>query len=459
MAKKQELKAVISADAQQFYKTVKRVGAVAGQAAKYLAGLGVAGGVFSVREALRFSKGMAEVRTILKLSDAEFNRLKVDVRGVAKELGLSMPDAVAATYQAISSGVPKDNVIDFLRTAGKSAIAGVTDVATAVDGLTTVMNSYGIEAKDAERVSDLMFTVVKDGKINFKELSDTIGRAAPMAKASGTAMEEMAAAVATLAKIEKPEQAITDLNAVMVEAATAGTPLLKFIAQFKGKTLSEIIGAGLNRRAAAGMAILAGNATVLATELDNMKTSTGATNDAFDIMGADASFAVSQLRTQIQDMGVAIGTELLPQVVELSQAFTAWLANKDNLDGIVGSVQNLADLMSRLREDASFVFGFLGKAGQGIANVTGNLEESRQKRIARNFGGMAATTTGGALEATGGAADALQIAALKRLGDKGIDTQRSDAAFLALLFLETQQMRKELQGKGETGGLPTAKAA
>ena len=52
----------------------------------------------------------------------------------------------------------------FLETAQKGAVAGVSDVSTAVDGLSSVVNAWGEKNITAAQASDLMFTAVKEGK-------------------------------------------------------------------------------------------------------------------------------------------------------------------------------------------------------------------------------------------------------------------------------------------------------
>ena len=67
------------------------------------------------------------------------------MRDFADEVGRSSTDVVPALYQAISAGVPPDNVFAFLEVANQAAIGGVTDLETAVDGLTTSTNAFGAQ--------------------------------------------------------------------------------------------------------------------------------------------------------------------------------------------------------------------------------------------------------------------------------------------------------------------------
>ena len=88
-------------------------------------------------------------------------------------------EVLPALYQAISAGVPSDNVFDFLETANKAAVGGITDLSTSVDGITSVVNAYGSDVISAAEASDLMFTAVKEGKTDFGQLSDSLFQVIP----------------------------------------------------------------------------------------------------------------------------------------------------------------------------------------------------------------------------------------------------------------------------------------
>ena len=133
-----------------------------------------------VRSAIELGKGLSEVATLLpELSDEGFKGLTQDVLDFSDEMGIATTEVVPALYQAISAGVPADNVFEFLEIAAKASIGGVTSLETAVDGITSVVNAYGQEVITAQQASDLMFTAVRLGKTTFDELSlEPVQRAA-----------------------------------------------------------------------------------------------------------------------------------------------------------------------------------------------------------------------------------------------------------------------------------------
>ena len=137
-----------------------------------------------VGQAREFSKGIAEVRTILPQGGREFGNLTEMVRDFADEVGIASNDAVPALYQAISATVPPENVFDFLQVANQVAVGGVTDLETAVDALTTATNAFGAQGLTATQASDALFTAVRLGKTTIEELSRSIGQVSPLAAAA-----------------------------------------------------------------------------------------------------------------------------------------------------------------------------------------------------------------------------------------------------------------------------------
>src|SRR6056297_1420181 len=108
-----------------------------------------------IKEFAKFEKQMSEVFTLMPDATNEAkNQMTADMREFSKEMGVMTDEAAPALYQAISAGVPRDNVFSFLEQAQKAAVGGVTDLKTAVDGMTSVVNAYG-EERSEEHTSEL----------------------------------------------------------------------------------------------------------------------------------------------------------------------------------------------------------------------------------------------------------------------------------------------------------------
>jgi len=108
-----------------------------------LIGSGIVGATTPfVYTAVEFQKGMAEISTLVDMSFNEFQeKYQSKLLEISRQLGQDTSDVVKAFYDAISSGFSPDEALGLITQAGKAAIAGVSDIATANDTLITVLNT------------------------------------------------------------------------------------------------------------------------------------------------------------------------------------------------------------------------------------------------------------------------------------------------------------------------------
>ena len=167
-----------------------------------------------------FESAMAEVSTIANVSEKEMRGLEQRIFDIYKRLGTEPPDKLAkGLYEIIGAGYDAAEALDVLEIASKAATAGVTTTEVAADGLTTILNAFQLQSKDAANVADVMFATVDRGKISFEELSSQIAQVAPIAAASNISFEEIGAAVSTLTKSGVPAGvAMTQIRSAIVSA-------------------------------------------------------------------------------------------------------------------------------------------------------------------------------------------------------------------------------------------------
>jgi phage-related protein len=194
-------------------------------------------------------KSMREVVTLTgevgSVADATFAEFRSGVAALSAELGVSQSTLTGGLYQALSAGVPRENVFDFMRVATQASIAGVTDAETAVDGLTTIINAFGLQSDDAQRVADSMFTAVKGGKTTFDELSSAMFQVAPIAASAGLEFEEILGAVAALTSQGTPTSvAMTQIRAALSELSKEGTKVSDTFKEATGVGFRDFIAQG-----------------------------------------------------------------------------------------------------------------------------------------------------------------------------------------------------------------------
>ena len=322
--------------------------------------IGAAGAVAilarGVGQAREFSKGIAEVRTILPQGGKEFANLSDMVRDFADEVGIASNDAVPALYQAISATVPPENVFDFLQVANQVAVGGVTDLETAVDALTTATNAFGAQGLTATQASDALFTAVRLGKTTIEELSRSIGQVSPLAAAAGVSFEELnvhiaqlttggfatsEAATAVRSAIDgllKPSNDLNDIwRAAGFESGQAAIKALglagamDIVAQAADGDLGALKAlVGSTEAVSSILAATGDNADSFNEKLVQMEDNAGATGKAFDIVAESDAFKLEQSLNRLNNLTERLGADLLPSVAGALEVFATAVSSTAN---------------------------------------------------------------------------------------------------------------------------------
>lgn len=124
----------------------------------------IGAGTAATKFAFDFGTGMAKVSTIADTTKVPIDQLKKGVIDLSNKTGMSTKELNESLYQAISGSVDTAKAVDFLDVAVKAAKGGFSDTATAVDGLTTVLNSYGLQADEANQIANKMLITQNLGK-------------------------------------------------------------------------------------------------------------------------------------------------------------------------------------------------------------------------------------------------------------------------------------------------------
>jgi TP901 family phage tail tape measure protein len=349
----------------------KNVGALGIKAGAAFGAAATAVGITGVNAAADFEKSMKEVFTLLPDAGAEtFKSLEDQVKNFSKEFGVLPNEVVPSLYQAISAGVPVDNVFTFLETAQQAAKGGVTDLETAVDGISSVVNSYGEEVITASEASDLLFTAVKLGKTDFEQLSGSIFQVAPIAAALGVDFEAVTAAMANLTAQGTPTSvAATQLKGAFSELGKEGTKADTAFREIAGMSFPQFIASGgdvheafmlLAQGAAdsdqsvldlfgsieAGQAVLgltSDGGEAFATTMGEMENSAGATETAFNTMNTGMAADFEKVKANMEVLKIEIGQKLAPIVLKATNFLISNMGNfKDIAEDVRAKVVEIA---------------------------------------------------------------------------------------------------------------------
>lgn len=323
-------------------------------------GLGISAGIAFAKAAKgaydfekQFQQSMKEVATLSSGIKGSLTDYMNQVMDLTREVPVLANDAAKALYQIVSAGHDGADGMKVLEVSAKAAVGGVTDTATAADGITTLLNAYKLDVSQAEKISDQLFTTVKLGKTSFGELGKSIAQVAPIAAAYGVETDQVLAAVATLTKQGTPTaQAMTQIRASIIavskvlgdgafDGRTYQEALVEVAKQAGGSEskLRELVPEVEAVNAVLGMTGI--NVKEAAGHLEEMQNATGAAEEAFKEMASSAENQMKLLSNNITAFLRPMGEAVLKEVSSIASAFNKAFDNGD----VQASLKNIGDLI------------------------------------------------------------------------------------------------------------------
>lgn len=361
-----------------------------------------------------FNQGMAEVSTLLD-DTGSIPQLTEQVRALTREYGGDVNKNSKALYDIISAGASgAAEAMGTLEVANRLALGGVTDVSTAADGLTSILNAYGYEGERAAEVSDALFTAVREGKTTVPELSRSIGQLAPLAATAGVGLEEMLSAVAALtAAGVKTPQAITGIRSAIsniIKPTTQAADLAdKLGIEFNAAALESKGLAGFMdevRRATGGsteqMSLLFGDVEGLNAVLSLTGKGAQDFSDAIESMG-DKAGATDKAVAKMMDTPAAKASQFKAAMkdvqLSLGQAATSLTPLLESLANLVNRFNELPEPVRNTTAMVALFAAALIPATLAIRSMSSVIKVITGMSIARSMAGAPA-----AIAATGNAA-------------------------------------------------------
>lgn len=408
-----------------------------------------AGLSYAVSKAVEFDKAMRNVNSLSKLNETQFKSMEKQVISMSTKLPQSATTLAEGLYDIASSGFQGADGLKVLDAAARSASAGMTTTATSSRAITAVLNAYGLKAKDAADVSDVLFSTVNLGVISFDELANNLGDVVGATAAAKIGIDEVGAAIATMTLSGiKGAQATTSLSSLTTKLVQPSTALAKLYDQLGYKSGAAAletdglhgvmeklrIATGGNittmlklfpdieaaRGALALMANDGKNYNTVADQITDKTKRMGATQAVLDEQMKSVSAQWQLFTNRIDAAAVTIGVKLLPY---LSQAMTMTGDAAKAIGKFAGEIKDRAapgleqfgaagkhvvDLLQGLGEMVLTVGKSLGQMGLGAAiegfNQTAGILEKVTGLAADNQTIVMALGLAYAAQASGGVA-------------------------------------------------------
>jgi len=336
--------------------------------------------------ARQFESGMAEISTLLPdLPADEFDKLKDSAQALFRTDPSEMTQKTRALYDTISAGITDPvKALRFLEVASKAAVAGVSDISTAVDLGTTVLNNYAKANLNPIEAFNKLQATVRQGKTDFNKLAASLGNVLPVAANFNFSIDETLAAMATLtAATGQTAESATALRSLMSSLA-AGPETAKGLREIGGEALltqargGDLLGvmdklARLNLKpdqirkifpdieAVKAVAVLTGAVDKLRSNVDGTAKSAEELDHAYEKMTKTFDYQASIVESGLNDALIELGSVAMPMI-------------KDGFEVILPLVEGFTDLVKEHPTLTKFSVAALG-IGTGVltagAAVTG----------------------------------------------------------------------------------------
>lgn len=421
-----------------------------------IAGAAAIGGLaYSVKVAGDFEASMRTINTVAQETGDAFSgnlgKIGDAIRKMARDTGTPLDDLTAAYYDLVSAGIAASDAQSVLEASNKLAIGGLATTAETVDLLTTAINSYGGDASKAALYADQFAVAIERGKVTAAEIAAGFATVGPLAANMGVEIDEISAVLAQMtAKGVPAAEVFTQMRAAMV-ALQRQTPDLKRVLAELGieNVEAEVASRGLvpvwndlaKKADELGIPLIKLTGRVEGTmfalgnagdefesfngHLDAVRKGTGAAQRQMEERQQGLNFQLARMRAILTDVGITLGSKLLPKIVPLLQRLAETI--EKNQDKIARFADDVAEGFEKAVKWAmSLDWAAIGNSLKMAADFSRGLVEAFlsmpdwvKQAVITGWG--LNKLTGGALgsiagSVTGGIAKAIGTALLQKIG-------------------------------------------
>ena len=149
----------------------------------------------AIQDMIAFQKQLSTVNTLLKVSREELNKYVDAFIDLSIKTGASKEDIANGTYQTLSSGIKKEDLVDFLEIASKTDLTGQTTAETSIKTISSIMNAYKMEARE---IADWLLTVQNKGVTTVGELGAYLADVTAISAPLKVTLNDVGAALAQI---------------------------------------------------------------------------------------------------------------------------------------------------------------------------------------------------------------------------------------------------------------------
>ena len=326
----------------------------------------------AIQDMIAFQKQLSTVNTLLKVSREELNKYADAFIDLSIKTGASKEDIAKGAYQALSSGIKKEDLVDFLETASKTALAGQTTAEISIKTISSVMNAYKMEAREAGEIADWLLTVQNKGVTTVGELGAYLADVTAISAPLKITLNDVGAALAQITQNgNNTAKSTTMLKTMFNELSKEGQQAADIFTKISGQSFRDFIAKGGELQGA--LNLMEDHAKKTNKSIVDLFGSVEAGSAALNLTGLNAE----KFSEKLNDMKNKSG--------ELNTAYAIASANiKTEWDKLTSAMNSRwRDLVTFLEKPIYVVIKEIRQLVDGQDNREENLEDTK-KRVAKH---------------------------------------------------------------------------
>lgn len=320
-------------------------------------------GSAAVKTSAEFEQSMANAASVAGASSEELERMTKLAREMGSKTVFSASQAADALYYMASAGYKVDQMADSIEATLNLASATQSDLAFTTDTVVSALNIFGLEASEAQRVTNLYASAIGNSMANMDKLATSMGYIGPVANSLGYSIEEVVGALSVLYDMgydgstagtglrqglvslmnptAEAQAVFEELGLTYEELNPATNDLASIITKLgeAGMDTSQAMKVFGARAGPAMLALLSKGGDAVA---DMTKKITG-TTAATDMAGIQLDTLTGQwkiLKSELEEIAISFGDVLIPMIREFISKYISPLTKK--LMGLTNEQRKMA---------------------------------------------------------------------------------------------------------------------
>ncbi len=193
-----------------------------------------------------FDRQTREIFTLIPQASGQMRtQLQQDALAMSTALGRLPQETLPAIYNALSAGIPPENVLADVRIASDAARAGVAELDDTLALGVSILNAQVGGVDNLNEVYDQLFFLVQKGVVTIPQLNGELSKVTSVAGEAGVSLQDIVAAMIVMTRQGDTVTEATELLAIaLTQLSTSGTTLASVFEEAAGKSFRQFIAEG-----------------------------------------------------------------------------------------------------------------------------------------------------------------------------------------------------------------------